>query len=172
MEKTEIQRILVVSDTHRYTALIDEVLKIEEPVDILVHCGDAEYNNLESRYQKTIPRVYAVNGNMDWGGAYEKEVVFKALWCNFFVTHGHEYGVKYTRDTLYEAGRERQADVVLFGHTHVPEQTEKNGILILNPGSLAEPRQSGRQKTYAVIEVSADGSPPKVSMKVLEREML
>ena len=37
-------------------------------------------------------------------------------------------------------GEEKQADVVIFGHIHVPVCVEEDGILLVNPGSPSRPR--------------------------------
>ena len=44
------------------------------------------------------------------------------------------------------------ANVVLFGHTHVPLCLEEEGVLYLNPGSLTSPR-GGSHASYAILEI-------------------
>ena len=45
------------------------------------------------------------------------------------------------------------ADVVLYGHTHIACYEEKNGVVVINPGSLSSPRD-GSSGTYAVIKIN------------------
>ena len=45
---------------------------------------------------------------------------------------------------IREEGAARKVDIVMFGHTHKPYFEQKDGITVLNPGSLAYPRQEGR----------------------------
>lgn len=47
--------------------------------------------------------------------------------------------------------RERQADILLFGHTHQPLTDYDDGLYILNPGSLR-----GRG-TYGLLDVTPTG---------------
>ena len=35
-------KVLIVSDTHKHNENLEEVLKKVKPIDMLVHCGDAE----------------------------------------------------------------------------------------------------------------------------------
>ena len=63
------------------------------------------------------------------------------------MTHGHLYRVKYDTAGLANAGLYRGADIVLFGHTHVPFWDSINGMTLLNPGSI------GYGGTYALLEV-------------------
>ncbi len=51
-----------------------------------------------------------------------------------FATHGH----KYNRDNLPPL---KKGDLLLYGHTHLPLCAEQDGILCLNPGSIALPKQ-------------------------------
>lgn len=48
------------------------------------------------------------------------------------------------------AAKERGADVLLYGHTHVPMTDYEDGLYILNPGSL-------RSGTYGVVDLSGAG---------------
>lgn len=50
----------------------------------------------------------------------------------------------------------RKADIVMFGHTHKPHFEQKDGITVLNPGSLAYPRQEGRKGSYMIMEIDED----------------
>lgn len=52
-----------------------------------------------------------------------------------FATHGHLYGP----DVLPPL---HEGEILLIGHTHVPLVTERNGIVCLNPGSAAIPKES------------------------------
>ncbi len=45
----------------------------------------------------------------------------------------------------------------MFGHTHRPFFLQKDGMTILNPGSLSFPRQEGRRGSYMIMEVNGDG---------------
>lgn len=59
-------KILVVSDTHGYTDKFDVVLEKEQPVDMLIHCGDVERDEDYIRAAAGCP-VCMVAGNNDWG---------------------------------------------------------------------------------------------------------
>ena len=50
------------------------------------------------------------------------------------------------------AAREAQAELLLFGHTHIPFCEELEGLWVLNPGSC-----QGRRGTYGIIELSSGG---------------
>ena len=78
---------------------------------------------------------------------------------HIFITHGHYYYVSMGESDLLKEAKGRDADVVMYGHTHKPSLHEEDGVTILNPGSISYPRQSGRQKTYMIMEIDASGMP-------------
>ena len=45
----------------------------------------------------------------------------------------------------------------MFGHTHKPYFEQKDGLTVLNPGSVSFPRQEGRKGSYMIMEMSDDG---------------
>ena len=100
-----------------------------------------------------------VKGNCDFGGAEAEELV-QILGHKILLTHGHNYGVKYSIDRLCYAAEEKQAEAAFFGHTHRPLVDYYHGILLFNPGSLGEPR--GGRGTFGMVLVSKEGIFPKV----------
>ena len=65
----------------------------------------------------------------------------------FLLLHGHQY---YSFSALLYRGEEVHADMVLFGHTHVPDLSADGPRLILNPGSLSRPR-GGSSESCALV---------------------
>ena len=49
------------------------------------------------------------------------------------------------------------ADIVMFGHTHIPVIDYDDDIIALNPGSLSHPRQEGHQPSYILMEIDKTG---------------
>ena len=153
-------RCLIISDTHGDLRSILKVIEKESPFDILIHCGDVE-GNLASILGTRTFGYFAVRGNCDMFSYAEDERCIKLGYYRVFVTHGHRYRVNYRDSALIQAGRREHADVILYGHTHVPEikEDKENGMLIVNPGSLSRPRQIPRVPTYAVLTVTGDKLP-------------
>lgn len=44
------------------------------------------------------------------------------------------------------------ADVVCVGHTHIPSEMDVDGVRIINPGSVGQPRDGDWRCSYAVLE--------------------
>ena len=49
---------------------------------------------------------------------------------------------------------ETEADILVVGHTHLPTIADVNGTLVINPGSLAQPRdvKNPDRRTYAILD--------------------
>jgi len=92
-----------------------------------------------------------VRGNNDYEHTIQDSAVFDFAGYRFFICHGHRYNLYGGHHSLISAGRSNNADVVMFGHTHVPYFKNENGILLVNPGSVGRPR-SRIGATFAVIE--------------------
>ncbi len=153
----DVYKILVVSDSHGANPNLRKAVALEEPFDTLVHCGDVE-GNLGTILGDVPFGIVCVRGNCDHDLRLPEEAEFKAGFLNVFVTHGHKYDVKYDAELgrLGAAGRRKCADIVLFGHSHVPVIEHQDNMLLLNPGTIGRARYGG-ESTYAVITIT-DGS--------------
>lgn len=139
MEKDKM-KIGIVSDTHGNLKALEKVLAQAGPVDLWLHAGDYSQDAPFIQAETGIP-VYAVCGNCDLHeDRAPAELVTKQEGFTIAMTHGHRYvwGNDYSR-LLYWA-QEKQADIVVFGHIHVPVKLTEGGILLLNPGSPSRPR--------------------------------
>jgi len=148
-------RILAVSDTHgRCEGIIKEV-KNREKFDLLFHLGDYVEDGDKIAQELDIPAVI-VRGNGDFYSHYQDEELVEFSGKTIFLTHGHMYNVRFDISNLYYRGRELGADLILFGHTHVPLNMVENGIRILNPGSPVFPRSIDKTRSYGIIEIQED----------------
>lgn len=150
-------KILVVSDTHRKDANLEKVLEAEGPIDRLIHLGDAEESEGRFLSMADCP-VDIVCGNNDYLGDLPKEKEITLGNYNVLLTHGHYYYVSLDTKMLAREARARGFDIVMYGHTHRPRIENKQGLVMLNPGSLSYPRQEGRMPSYIVMEIGEDGT--------------
>ena len=149
-------KILLVSDTHGKLANLRTLIRRVGKIDMLLHMGDVEGDESEILSFAGCPAEF-VRGNCDLFSQLPSELVLAVAGHRIFMTHGHRYGVGYSLDDLAAAAKENQADVVCFGHTHVPEYGEIDGTIFINPGSLSRPRQEGHRPTYAILEIDRKG---------------
>jgi len=149
-------KILVLSDTHGDIKRAEKAIRANRKVDLIIHLGDYFRDAQKlSEIFPDIPMEY-IYGNCDFLiGDVAGEKLLEICGKRIFMTHGHRYSVKWDYEKLYAKAREQHADVLLFGHTHIPEIIQKENYYIVNPGSIAEPRGIS-EESYAIIEI-ADG---------------
>lgn len=149
-------KVLIVSDTHGRLGNLKEVLEQEKPIDMLVHCGDVEGSEKQIRELSGCP-VHMVAGNNDFFSDLPREEEFSIGKYRVLLTHGHYYYISMGPEMLREEARARGFQIAMFGHTHRPYLDEKDGVIVLNPGSLSYPRQEGRRPSYLIMEVDEAG---------------
>ena len=149
-------KVLIVSDTHGSHKSLLNVLEREEPIDMFIHLGDVEG---EEDYLEALIdcEKHIIRGNNDFFSDLEREEEFRIGKYRVFITHGHNYYVSLDPERIKQEGRERGVDIVMFGHTHRPYLDDTDEVTVLNPGSIAYPRQEGRKGSYMLLETGADG---------------
>lgn len=149
-------RILIVSDTHGRHHALDCALRETGEIDMFIHLGDVEDG--EDYLEAVVDcEKHIVRGNNDFFSDLPREEEFEIGPYHAFITHGHYYYVSMDIERIMVEGKSRGADLVMFGHTHRPFFLQKDGMTILNPGSLSFPRQEGRKGSYMVMELNEDG---------------
>ena len=150
-------RLLVVSDTHvpsRARTLPSRVWAAVENADVVFHAGDWVTAALLDEFEHRSKRLIAVYGNND-GPELRRRLPETA-----YVTLD---GVRFAmvHETGPAKGRERRcealypdADVLVFGHSHIPwDTTSPGGLRLLNPGSPTDRR---RQPVCTYLSATVD----------------
>ena len=151
-------KILVVSDTHGRDERLEMAVEIEQPFDYLIHCGDVEGREIFIEALVACPCII-VAGNNDFFSDLPREEEIVLEGHRIMVMHGHNYGVSMDLYGISEEAADRNCEIVFFGHTHKPVIEKKNGVLVINPGSLSFPRQEGRKPSYVVMELNENEEP-------------
>ncbi len=154
-------KIGIISDTHGNWASIDDVVCMAQKMDMWLHCGDCVQDAEYLQELVSVP-VHYVYGNCDWptgNASYEK--IVDAEGHKIFLTHGHNYGVRYTQEYIMEAAESQGADIAVYGHTHVVAY-QPGELLVLNPGSAARPRDDNRG-SFMIMELK-ENEKPKVTV--------
>ena len=138
-------RLLLVSDTHvpqRARALPDQVWAAVDAADVVFHAGDWVNAELLDMFEQRSRRLVGVHGNNDGGDLRRRlpesaSVTLEGV--HFSVIH--ETGQAKGREERCEA-RFPDADVLVFGHSHIPwDTTSAGGLRLLNPGSPTDRRR-------------------------------
>ena len=161
-------KIIVVSDIHgRYERLI-ELMDMHKDADALIFLGDGLADLTRADAYSYPFTVFAVRGNCDvqlfpWRDDVPVEMTLNFEGFKFLILHGHSRSVKSGLDDALLASKAKGANVLLYGHTHVPQEkylpegTKINNWIsigplhILNPGSLGD--SSDGKAHFGLIEI-------------------
>lgn len=157
-----MNKILVTSDTHGHVAALRQAIVQAGEFTYFVHLGDctADVEAVRPLLEERGVPVYQVRGNCDYSGA-ELYWEFHLDGQKIAMLHGHTQRVKYSLLSLGLLAEQKQADAVLFGHTHIPKvEYSSTGRLLFNPGSLGEPRLG--RATFGLLLLSRDGIMPRI----------
>ncbi|HEY1463437.1 MAG TPA: metallophosphoesterase family protein [Terriglobales bacterium] len=122
----------IISDTHGL--LRPEALNALQDSDFILHAGDVGDPEILKTLEQIAP-VTAVRGNVDrdpWAKAIPETNVLEAGDVTIYMLHKLEALDLNPRAAGFAA--------VVYGHSHIPKQEVKNGVLYFNPGS-AGPRR-------------------------------
>jgi putative phosphoesterase len=131
----------LISDTHGL--LRPEALTALEGCDLILHAGDVGKLEILDKLRQIAP-VTAIRGNIDKGSPLPMTAVVEAHGALIYMLHD-----------LQELDRDPIAagfDIVVSGHSHKPGQSERAGILYVNPGS-AGPRRFRLPITVARLDL-------------------
>jgi uncharacterized protein len=169
---TDPLRVVVVADTHLKRAwpgrtLPEPVLALLGTADVVLHAGDVtQAEHLSFIEEVAGAPVHAVLGNNDPELIDELPETLELDLAGVRIAMIHDSGPARGRERRL---RERfpRADVVVFGHSHIPwNRPGLDGQLLFNPGSPTERRQQPH-RTAGVLEL-ADGQVVRASIEVVD----
>lgn len=150
-------RLLLISDTHvplRARRLPAQLWRAVDEADVVLHAGDWVNLALHDELTQRATALLGVYGNND--GAELRAVLPE-------IARASIEGIRFAmiHETGAATGRERRADaafpdadVLVFGHSHIPWDTvSPRGLRLLNPGSPTDRR---RQSVHTYLTATAD----------------
>ncbi len=149
--------VIIASDSHRKNDRL-HVLEQMYPHALFLHAGDFQEN--PSRFDHWISVLG--NNDVEWeeGNDWKRVVLIEGH--RVLLLHGHQVPSKDREEKLARLAREENCDVVVYGHSHVPLVENRDGILILNPGSLNRSR-----KVYGPTYIKADFQKDSITARIV-----
>lgn len=147
-------RVVVVSDTHapRFWKVCPPAVAARlEGADLILHAGDVCIPEVLDELSAFAP-VRVVLGNNDgpevaaWGAEETLELELDGLRVGMI----HDAGPKDGRLARMHR-RFPTADLVIFGHSHIPLDQSDNRLRILNPGSPTDKRRQPHRTLAELI---------------------
>jgi putative phosphoesterase len=148
-------KIGLISDTHNNIVNLDKAIKKlrELGAEKIIHLGD-NYTDIDEIGETRILRVPGV-----FSECYQNPDILNRIVCYFsgwrvLITHtvsSHENDLR--GDIKPEEYIQNKIiDVVLYGHTHIPDIKKEDKIIFINPGHLKDEDKKGYPPTFALLE--------------------
>ncbi len=142
-------KICVISDTHAHSLgdLPKKLVAKLGEADLIIHAGDFTEKSLLDELQQII-ELKAVCGNMDESKIRQvlpQKDEFTISGKTIGLTHGtgSKSGITERVRHMFES-----PDIIIFGHSHEPENKVVAGALMLNPGPA--------QSSFAWLEIEKE----------------
>jgi hypothetical protein len=156
-------KIGLISDTHGM--LRPEVLAHFEGVDLILHAGDVGDPGILVELAAVAP-VHAVFGNTDGFDVRAQtsaRVELTLEGWRVLLTHGDELGSP-SAAALHAAYPE--ADIIVYGHTHVQRTEVAEGVLVINSGAAGRARFK-LKPTIGILALQEGLRPGRESLRVI-----
>ncbi len=151
-------RIVVISDSHKRSDIIEKILYAQPDAKAVFFLGDNAGDIEDFQYIFPDKQFYILSGNCDYFSTYPSSNIATVFGKKIFYTHGHTLSVKHGTENLLKSAKQSGCDIALYGHTHISNILYEDGIYIVNPGSCSQARE-GKQ-SYAVIDIESNGIMP------------
>ena len=146
-----MQRIGIISDTHG--VVHPAIAGLFSGVDHILHAGDVGGAHVLAALEAIAPVTYVDGNNDDASGEEIARVRLGSL--RVLLTHilprPHRPAARVLRSL-----REEQADLVVFGHSHLPHDEVIDGVHFFNPASSG-PRRFDYPTSVGILELRGDG---------------
>ena len=146
-------RLGVLADTHGL--LRPAVLAALAGVDAVLHAGDVGKPEILDALRGIAP-VIAIRGNIDRSGPCADLPATEAVELG-----GHLFYLVHALPDLDLNPKAAGISTVIYGHSHKPSISWKDGVLYLNPGS-AGPRRFSLPVTLALLHLEATAIRPEL----------
>ena len=151
-------RVLIISDSHGRKSAIEETIEAQKEANHIFFLGDCTDDIEDYTFLYPDRTFHIVAGNCDGYSQYKSVDFITLNGKKLLFTHGHIYCVKSGLEKLKAAANTENADIILFGHTHLAITEYDEGRYFVNPGSLSHGSTGFR--SYAVIDILENGIKP------------
>lgn len=161
-------RIAIISDIHDNIPNLEKCLDwcSREKIGTIICCGDVANADtvgyLATRFKGTI---HLLMGNAD---IYDEAIVNRYANIKFhdrkggkLLINGKKVGFCHEPYHIKHLFHQAKFDLVFYGHTHKPWESEENGVRLINPGTLGGVVY---RASFAVWDAAED----KLELKILD----
>ena len=154
--------ILLASDSHGRTSRLHELESI--PADQYLFAGDLCDD------PSSIEKWTAVAGNNDQYLHIDlpEAAIIPAEGHQILLVHGHQFPASVRKKKLAALAGAYGCDIVVYGHSHVPDMDQVDDVVLLNPGSVFRSRD-GEGPSYMMLHLDKDKAGAELVRKEFQK---
>ncbi|UOG59332.1 metallophosphoesterase family protein [Leptospira noguchii] len=173
-KKKGVNKLLITGDLVGYYFWVKEVLELLSNWDFEIVKGNHEemlaYSLVNKDYLNEVDKKYgkglrhSINtldlSQIDWlvSLPHPLEINFEHL--KLLLCHGspwdlNEYIYPDTKDSMLESLKDSKYDWIVLGHTHYPMIRKFKNTMLINPGSVGQPRNGVQGAHWAILDTEA-----------------
>lgn len=164
-------KIAILGDTHltHFKDLPKQILEEINKANWVIHVGDYTFLDVIEGFIKIKGDHFkGVYGNADPTYIREKvpsKEIIEILGKKIGITHPASGGSSlYIEEKVLNEFKNKNVDILTFGHTHEPKIQYKDNILLINPGKgYLEKEYYGPSTTIALLEID-----DKIQVKIMK----
>jgi len=156
-------KITVLADSHKNFQKLKDIVDANADSDLFIHLGDGQYELIDVANLYPEKKFVFIKGNSDHGNIKEERVITVGGY-KIFCAHGHTLEVHNGLQPLLDRAVYHDCKIALYAHTHLYKTDFIDGVYVMNPGSVSEPRGKN-PSTYGVIEIAQDKT---IKMNIIE----
>ncbi|OPX17807.1 hypothetical protein BXT86_04550 [candidate division WOR-3 bacterium 4484_100] len=149
----------VVSDSHSYIKNLNRAVEALNRLgaEVIIHLGD-NYQDMEQIGGENFLRVPGVFSDYYQDKNIPNRLIKDFAGWRFLLTHTVDSHPNDLPDDIRpeELFAENRVDVVLYGHTHIPDIEKKGNIIFINPGHLRDTDKKGFPPSFCLIDVTPE----------------
>jgi len=143
LKKNKDMKIAIISDIHNNTVNLERCLNWcnREKIEAIICCGDvdnADTIDFLAKHFKGL--INLLMGNVD---NYDEAIINNYHNIKFYdrkggklLINGKRVGFCHEPYHIKHLFHQAKFDLVFYGHTHKPWESEENGVRLINPGTL------------------------------------
>lgn len=140
-------KIIVTSDNHGLKNELHHLRELYQDYDAFIHCGDSEMT------LKELSGWASVAGNNDYYAVLPDFRIVNVKGYKILVMHSHLISYFNRTQRMIDMAKKHDCRMVCFGHTHIFTNEIRDGVHLINPGSMRYNRD-GSQPCYALIHIN------------------
>jgi len=152
-------KIGLISDSHKYIKNLNRAIEFFKSLGVnkIIHLGD-DYADVDEIGETGIVRVPGVFSDFYQdpnipNRRVENLAGWHVLLTHTVSSHGNDLPDDLKPEDLIQ---NKKVDIVLYGHTHIPDIKKENDIVFINSGHLKDGDKKGYPPTFGYMEITED----------------